>query len=237
MPRAIWSGSINLGWLRYRSSSWSDREQGYRGPQSRMSLAVRRTVSAVRRAPMPSWIPPMPATLTDVLPTAGKWVYEPKLDGVRALIYVSGGAVRMYSRNRKPLNDAYPELVEALGDAVRGDAVLDGEVATFDPARGGARWTSPAFRRRTASRSSRTSSGTPIQSRRRHSALRVPRRCFGKLAPRERRASSPIPLLRRIRSKRRYPVGDPQVGGRDRIFRMDDGRAATPPTLPRFAGG
>lgn len=34
---------------------------------------------------MPTWIPPMLATLTDVLPTTGKWVYEPKLDGVRAL--------------------------------------------------------------------------------------------------------------------------------------------------------
>jgi DNA ligase D-like protein (predicted ligase) len=59
-------------------------------------------------------------------------VYEPKLDGVRALIYVTGGHVHIYSRNHKPLNDAYPELVEALQLAVRGDAVLDGEVVAFD---------------------------------------------------------------------------------------------------------
>ena len=78
----------------------------------------------------------MLATLTDQLPAGGKWVYEPKLDGIRALIYVSGGAVRIYSRNQKLLNDAYPELVEALSDAVRGDAVLDGEIAAFDPERG-----------------------------------------------------------------------------------------------------
>ena len=78
----------------------------------------------------------MLATLTDQLPTQGTWVYEPKLDGVRALIYVSGGAVRIYSRNRKPFNDAYPELVEALSEAVRGDAVLDGEIVAFDPQRG-----------------------------------------------------------------------------------------------------
>jgi DNA ligase D-like protein (predicted ligase) len=74
----------------------------------------------------------MLATLTDQLPTEGKWVYEPKLDGVRALIYVSGGTTRVYSRNRKPLNDAYPELVEAVSSAVRGDAVLDGEIVAFD---------------------------------------------------------------------------------------------------------
>ena len=82
----------------------------------------------LRYRPQPSWIPPMLATLTEQLPTEGKWIYEPKLDGVRGMIYVSGGVVRIYSRNRKPLNDAYPELVDALGTAVRGDAVLDGEV-------------------------------------------------------------------------------------------------------------
>lgn len=90
----------------------------------------------LRYRDQPSWIPPMLATLTDELPTQGKWVYEPKLDGVRALIYVSGGAVRIYSRNRKPLDGAYPELVEALEPAVRGDAVLDGEIVAFDPERG-----------------------------------------------------------------------------------------------------
>jgi DNA ligase D-like protein (predicted ligase) len=74
----------------------------------------------------------MLATLTDQLPTGGKWVYEPKLDGVRALIYVSGRSVRLYSRNRKILNDAYPELVDALAEEVRGNAVLDGEVVAFD---------------------------------------------------------------------------------------------------------
>jgi DNA ligase D-like protein (predicted ligase) len=88
------------------------------------------------KRPLPSWIPPMLATLTEDFPTEGKWVYEPKLDGVRALIYASEGTVRTYSRNRKPLNDAYPELVEALSAALRGDAVLDGEIVAFDSERG-----------------------------------------------------------------------------------------------------
>jgi bifunctional non-homologous end joining protein LigD len=78
----------------------------------------------------------MLATLTEVFPTEGKWVYEPKLDGVRALIYSTGVEVRIYSRNRKLLNDAYPELVDALSTAVRGDAVLDGEIVAFDSKRG-----------------------------------------------------------------------------------------------------
>lgn len=90
----------------------------------------------LRRRAMPTWISPMLATLTEELPQEGKWIYEPKLDGVRALIYVSRGTVRLYSRNQKPLNAAYPELVEALSGGVRGDAVLDGEVVAFDEERG-----------------------------------------------------------------------------------------------------
>jgi bifunctional non-homologous end joining protein LigD len=88
-----------------------------------------------RRGP-PLWVSPMLATLTDSLPTQGKWVYEPKLDGVRALTFVSNGSIQMYSRNRKLLNGAYPELIEALAPAVGADAVLDGEVVAFDPKRG-----------------------------------------------------------------------------------------------------
>jgi bifunctional non-homologous end joining protein LigD len=90
----------------------------------------------LRRRAMPTWLSPMLATLTEQFPGEGKWIYEPKLDGVRALIFVSNGSVRLYSRNRKPLNDAYPELVEALSHGVRGDAVLDGEVVAFDEERG-----------------------------------------------------------------------------------------------------
>ncbi|HZB27269.1 MAG TPA: non-homologous end-joining DNA ligase, partial [Gemmatimonadales bacterium] len=101
-----------------------------------LKMLAKSAPGGLRYRAQPSWIPPMLATLTETLPSEGKWLYEPKLDGVRALIYVTGGVVRMYSRNRKPLNDAYPELVEALEPAVRGDAVLDGEIVAFDAERG-----------------------------------------------------------------------------------------------------
>lgn len=101
-----------------------------------LKVLVRNAPGRLRYRTQPSWIPPMLATLTESLPKQGKWLYEPKLDGVRALIYASGGSVRIYSRNRKPLNDAYPELVDALRPAIRGDAVLDGEIVAFDVERG-----------------------------------------------------------------------------------------------------
>jgi DNA ligase D-like protein (predicted ligase) len=77
----------------------------------------------------------MLATLSADLPHDGDWVFEPKLDGIRALVYAIGGSVKLYSRNHKPLDDAYPELVEGLACAVRGDVVLDGEIVAIDPKR------------------------------------------------------------------------------------------------------
>jgi bifunctional non-homologous end joining protein LigD len=77
----------------------------------------------------------MLATLSPELPHGGDWVFEPKLDGIRALVYAIGGSVKLYSRNHKPLDEAYPELAEALAVAVRGDIVLDGEIVAIDPKR------------------------------------------------------------------------------------------------------
>jgi len=89
----------------------------------------------LRYRPAPAWVPPMLATLTDQLPASGHWLYEPKLDGVRAQVHVHDSNVRLLSRNQKPLNAAYPELVDALSTAVRGNTVLDGEIVAIDPKR------------------------------------------------------------------------------------------------------
>jgi DNA ligase D-like protein (predicted ligase) len=97
---------------------------------------VKTREASLRYRPQPNWVPPMLATLADDPPPVGGWIYEPKLDGVRVLVFVSRGRVHLFSRNRKPLDEAYPELVEALSLAVRGDAVLDGEVVAIDPKRG-----------------------------------------------------------------------------------------------------
>jgi DNA ligase D-like protein (predicted ligase) len=79
------------------------------------------------------WRPPMLATLTPSLPSGSDWIFEPKLDGIRALTYAIGGSARLFSRNHKPLDAAYPELVEGLAAAVLVNAVLDGEIVAIDP--------------------------------------------------------------------------------------------------------
>ena len=52
--------------------------------------ALSRARGRLRYRAQPGWIAPMLATLTDRAPSGGGWVYEPKLDGVRVLAYVSG---------------------------------------------------------------------------------------------------------------------------------------------------
>ncbi len=75
---------------------------------------------------------PMMAQLGSPPQGDGRWAYEMKWDGVRALAYVEGGQVRLYSRNGNDVTPAYPELGE-LGRAVGGrPCVLDGEVVAFD---------------------------------------------------------------------------------------------------------
>jgi bifunctional non-homologous end joining protein LigD len=45
-----------------------------------------------------------------VLPVGPGWAYEFKYDGVRAVTYVAGGAVQIYSRNGNDVTHTYPEL-------------------------------------------------------------------------------------------------------------------------------
>ncbi len=59
---------------------------------------------------------------------AGRWSYEPKWDGFRAIVFRDGDEVLLQSRNGKPLGRYFPELLEALRAEVGPRCVLDGEV-------------------------------------------------------------------------------------------------------------
>ena len=62
------------------------------------------------------------------LPAAGEWIFEPKWDGFRALVFRDGDEILIQSRDGKPLNRYFPELLEPLRSQLPGRAVLDGEV-------------------------------------------------------------------------------------------------------------
>lgn len=82
--------------------------------------------------PLPD-VSPMLATLTDQVFSDPEWIYEPKLDGVRALALRNRDEVRLRSRNGNDLCGSFPEVVEALGRSQPGgdDFVVDGEVVAF----------------------------------------------------------------------------------------------------------
>ena len=63
------------------------------------------------KATFPDWVVPMAATLTQERFTGPEWIFERKLDGIRVLTFKHGADVRLLSRNKLPLNDAYPSVV------------------------------------------------------------------------------------------------------------------------------
>jgi bifunctional non-homologous end joining protein LigD len=82
--------------------------------------------------PMPERIVPMMAKLAELPRDDDKWAYEIKWDGVRAIAYCQGGRVRLESRNLRDITSQYLEL-RTLGRALGSrEAVLDGEIVTFD---------------------------------------------------------------------------------------------------------
>src|SRR5262245_49367419 len=62
------------------------------------------------------------------LPTEGAWIFEPKWDGFRALVFRDGDEVFIQSRDEKPLNRYFPELIEPLRTHLPQRCVLDGEI-------------------------------------------------------------------------------------------------------------
>jgi ATP-dependent DNA ligase len=77
-------------------------------------------------APLPEWLEPMAATLTQERFTGADWVFERKYDGIRLIAYKDGKTVRLFSRNRLPqYSPAVESTIAAL--PVR-DAILDGEI-------------------------------------------------------------------------------------------------------------
>jgi ATP-dependent DNA ligase len=71
---------------------------------------------------------PMLAKRVGELPVGGTWIYEPKWDGFRALVFRDGDEILIQSRDEKSLNRYFPELLEPLGSQLPARCVLDGEI-------------------------------------------------------------------------------------------------------------
>jgi ATP-dependent DNA ligase len=62
------------------------------------------------------------------LPVGDKWIFEPKWDGFRALVFRDGDEILIQSRDQKSLNRYFPELIETLLSQLPARCVLDGEI-------------------------------------------------------------------------------------------------------------
>ena len=70
----------------------------------------------------------MLAKRVDELPEGSAWIFEPKWDGFRTLVFRDGDEILIQSRDGKPLNRYFPEMVETLQAQLPSRCVLDGEL-------------------------------------------------------------------------------------------------------------
>jgi ATP-dependent DNA ligase len=75
----------------------------------------------------------MLAKISDRLPEGDGWLFEPKWDGFRTLVFRDGEEIYLQSRDLKPMNRYFPELAEPLRKSLPRRCVLDGEVVIAGP--------------------------------------------------------------------------------------------------------
>ncbi|GAC1318626.1 MAG: ATP-dependent DNA ligase [Acidimicrobiales bacterium] len=81
----------------------------------------------------PPALRPMLAVASGVPADRSGWVAEPKWDGVRAIVTISTGTVRVASRNGNDVTAAYPELTRVPEALTERSMVLDGEIVALGP--------------------------------------------------------------------------------------------------------
>jgi len=75
----------------------------------------------------------MLAKLAEELPPDGGFLYEPKWDGFRAIVFRGRGEAYIQSRDLRPLDRYFPELHDALLLNLPDDCVVDGEIVIATP--------------------------------------------------------------------------------------------------------
>jgi ATP-dependent DNA ligase len=73
-------------------------------------------------------IAPMLAKASNTLPDGDGWLYEPKWDGFRCIVFRDGDHIELASRNERPFTRYFPELLEPLKAALPDQCVVDGEI-------------------------------------------------------------------------------------------------------------
>jgi bifunctional non-homologous end joining protein LigD len=97
-----------------------------------VSPVVKEVSAGPVKQPMPLTIHPMLAESVDKPFDGAEWLFEIKWDGYRAVAFISGGTVRLVSRNQNDLTARYPELKNLPKFVHAREAILDGEAVALD---------------------------------------------------------------------------------------------------------
>jgi ATP-dependent DNA ligase len=73
-------------------------------------------------------IEPMLARLAESLPEDSDFLFEPKWDGFRAIVFRGESELYIQSRDLKPLDRYFPDLHQSLLDLLPSGCVIDGEI-------------------------------------------------------------------------------------------------------------
>jgi bifunctional non-homologous end joining protein LigD len=82
--------------------------------------------------PLPAFVPPCLATLTDAPPEGDDWVHEIKLDGYRLEARIAGGEVQLLTRSGLDWTARFPSIAKALKSLKLKTALIDGEAVVED---------------------------------------------------------------------------------------------------------
>src|SRR6185369_16663652 len=97
-------------------------------------LPLERLVPTGEPRPVPASLAPMQAELGQAAFNRPDWMWEPKLDGYRALAFIDSKGVQLRSRRGLDLAKELPRLADELGNQEVNAMVLDGEIVAFDAA-------------------------------------------------------------------------------------------------------
>ncbi len=110
--------------------TFADRMQAANAHNARIGKTKGR--AKARTEAMPRFIKPQLATLVDNVPVGNEWMHEIKYDGYRALVAVSGEAIKIYTRSGLDWTDKFSPLAGAIKALDLPPALIDGEIIAFD---------------------------------------------------------------------------------------------------------
>jgi bifunctional non-homologous end joining protein LigD len=124
-PQSVKTGRTNDEVLAERDALWVS---------SAPAATAEIDLAAAIEVPMPTFIPPMAATLADRAFRDPDWLFEIKWDGYRLQAVVRDGKVRTFTRNGKDGDQFFPRLLAPPSWIVAREAIVDGEVVAVDDA-------------------------------------------------------------------------------------------------------